>query len=310
MVMTAFIARDGRLFAKETDDHKAIRAVIDREQNANDYGDGEALLDVHTEDFIAVWARHYDGKTDWLQSKPRYTYDDIKKHVSSGDWAGRSAILSVEAEGILLSYQWFKGDAEIEESDGPSLLLEDLSAESAGEYKVVVSNDSGEATSEVANLTVIDEWSAEIGLVAHFQFEDEEDAGKDSSGNDNNIFDEGVLLADGIKGQALLLERDSRLNDLDEEFELDTHASFTWTAFIKTEDDGGLIAKSPENWSPGSKAIFVREGVLGFDTGWIGDSNGETELIDNKWHHVAIVVEAGEEEDAITLYVDLSLIHI
>ena len=218
--------------------------------------------------------------------------------------AGRSAILSVEAEGILLSYQWFKGDAEIEEADGSSLLLEDLSAESAGEYKVVVSNDSGEVTSEVANLTVIDEWSTEIGLVAHFKFEDEEDVGKDSSGNDNNIFDEGVVLAEGIKGQALLLERDSRLRDLDEEFELNTHASFTWTAFIKTEDDGGLIAKSPENWSPGSKAIFVREGVLGFDTGWIGDINGETELIDNKWHHVAIVVEAGEEEDAITLYVD------
>jgi len=218
--------------------------------------------------------------------------------------AGRSAILSVEAEGILLSFQWFKGDAEIEEADGPSLLLEDLSAESAGEYKVVVSNDSGEVTSETANVTVIDEWSPEIGLVAHFKFEDEEDAGKDSSGNDNNIFDEGVVLAEGIKGQALLLERDSRLRDLDEEFELNTHASFTWTAFIKTEDDGGLIAKSPENWSPGSKAIFVREGVLGFDTGWIGDINGETELIDNKWHHVAIVMEAGEEEDAITLYVD------
>ena len=60
MVMTAICASDVRLFAQETDDHRAIRAVIDREQNANDYDDGEALLDVHTEDFIAVWARHYD----------------------------------------------------------------------------------------------------------------------------------------------------------------------------------------------------------------------------------------------------------
>ena len=45
--MTAFIASDELLYAQETDDHKAIRALIDREQNANDTGDAEALLDVH-----------------------------------------------------------------------------------------------------------------------------------------------------------------------------------------------------------------------------------------------------------------------
>ena len=50
--MTAFIASDELLYAQETDDHKAIRALIDREQNANDTGDAEALLDVHREDFI------------------------------------------------------------------------------------------------------------------------------------------------------------------------------------------------------------------------------------------------------------------
>ena len=59
VVMTAFIASDELLYAQETDDHKAIRVLIDREQNANDTGDAEALLDVHSEDFIAVWARHY-----------------------------------------------------------------------------------------------------------------------------------------------------------------------------------------------------------------------------------------------------------
>ena len=96
VVMTAFIASDELLYAQETDDHKAIRALIDREQNANDTGDAEALLDVHREDFIAIWARHYDGSTDWLQSRPGYTYDDIKRRVSAEDWAGRSAILNDE----------------------------------------------------------------------------------------------------------------------------------------------------------------------------------------------------------------------
>ena len=96
VVMTAFIASDELLYAQETDDHKAIRVLIDREQNANDTGDAEALLDVHSEDFIAVWARHYDGATDWLQSRPGYTYDGIKRHVSAEDWAGRSATLKDE----------------------------------------------------------------------------------------------------------------------------------------------------------------------------------------------------------------------
>ena len=39
VVMTALIAIGERLYAQETDDHRAIRAVIDREQNANDSGD-------------------------------------------------------------------------------------------------------------------------------------------------------------------------------------------------------------------------------------------------------------------------------
>ena len=94
VVMAAFIASHELLYAQETDDHKAIRALIDREQNANDTGDAEALLDVHREDFIAVWARHYDGATDWLQSRPLYTYDDIKRRISAEDWADSSAILN------------------------------------------------------------------------------------------------------------------------------------------------------------------------------------------------------------------------
>ena len=39
VVVTAFSASDELLYAQETDDHKAICALIDREQNANDTGD-------------------------------------------------------------------------------------------------------------------------------------------------------------------------------------------------------------------------------------------------------------------------------
>jgi hypothetical protein len=115
VVMTAFIAGDELLYAQETDDHKAIRALIDREQNANDTGDAQALLDVHSEDFIAVWARHYDGATDWLQSRPGYTYDDIKRRVSAEDWAGRSAILNDEV--LDYKHKWEVVHIAIDEDD-------------------------------------------------------------------------------------------------------------------------------------------------------------------------------------------------
>jgi len=97
VVLTIFIAIGGSLYAQETEDHKAIRSVIDREQNAHDSGDAQALLDVHTKDFIAVGTRYYDGSPDWLQTKPIYTYDSIKKRVSAEGWAGRSAVLDDEA---------------------------------------------------------------------------------------------------------------------------------------------------------------------------------------------------------------------
>ena len=113
--MISFFAIGGSLFAQETDDHRAIRAVIDQEQNANDSGDAQALLEVHTEDFIAVWARHYDGATDWLQSRPRYTYDDIKRRVSAADWAGRSAILDDEI--LDFKHTWEVVHIAIDEDD-------------------------------------------------------------------------------------------------------------------------------------------------------------------------------------------------
>ena len=113
--MITFFAIGGSLFAQETDDYRAIRAVIDQEQNANDSGDAQALLEVHTEDFIAVWARHYDGATDWLQTRPGYTYDDIKKRVSAADWAGRSAILDDEV--LDFKHKWEVVHIAIDEDD-------------------------------------------------------------------------------------------------------------------------------------------------------------------------------------------------
>ena len=94
IVMSTSIASGGRVSAQETDDHRTIRTLIDREQKATDSGDAQALLDVNSEDFIAVWVRHYDGATDW---------------------AGRSATLDDEA--MAYKHNWEVVHIAIDEDD-------------------------------------------------------------------------------------------------------------------------------------------------------------------------------------------------
>jgi len=68
---------------------------------------------------------------------------------------GRNATFSVTAIGTTpLSYQWYKGTTLILGETSRTLRLMKVSAASAGSYYVVVSNSSGQATSNAATLTV------------------------------------------------------------------------------------------------------------------------------------------------------------
>jgi hypothetical protein len=69
---------------------------------------------------------------------------------------GDTVSFSVSALGALpLTYQWKRNNENLTGETGPTLTLENLTAEQAGAYSVVVSNAGGDTTSNPATLTVL-----------------------------------------------------------------------------------------------------------------------------------------------------------
>lgn len=70
--------------------------------------------------------------------------------------AGQSISLSPEVTGSApLRFQWFKNGAPIASATGPTLNLSNLQAHHSGAYYFSVTNSFGQATSQVANVSVI-----------------------------------------------------------------------------------------------------------------------------------------------------------
>jgi hypothetical protein len=66
-----------------------------------------------------------------------------------------SVLFTVAAVGVMpLNYQWFSGGTLLNGSNGPTLMLKDVSAANAGDYSVIISNSTGTTTSLVAHLFV------------------------------------------------------------------------------------------------------------------------------------------------------------
>lgn len=79
-----------------------------------------------------------------------------KEPVSQTVVAGQSATLAVEVEGTApFNYRWQKGGAEMAGRTEAVLTFDNVQASDAGDYRVLVSNAAGFATSQVATLTVL-----------------------------------------------------------------------------------------------------------------------------------------------------------
>lgn len=75
---------------------------------------------------------------------------------SQAVWAGGEVAFSVSAAGTPpLSYQWLRGQEPIAGATDSTLVLRNVGAALAGEYRVVVSNAAGSVTSDAALLTVM-----------------------------------------------------------------------------------------------------------------------------------------------------------
>lgn len=229
---------------------------------------------------------------------------EIHRHPQSTQAVqGRSLALSANVSGFVLEYQWMKDGQPVPADASPVLLIEEVTAESAGEYKLRVSNPSAFVDSEVATVTVLDAWNPSVGLAGYWNFETNGDLGKDASGNGADLKDFGAFAADGSKGKGIETGAEAFLRDTEANLPLDAIGDFAWTAMIRSENQGNIISKSDETWAAGNKSLFVRNGQLGFDAGWIGDAGGGPQLVDDAWHHIALVNQV-DGETRQTLYVD------
>lgn len=135
-------------------------------------------------------------------------------------------------------------------------------------------------------------------------------------------FDEGsgALAADAVReGRSFRIENPSwRRGYQDRSLEFEGRAraellgptpdfrdeDLTISVWIQTAADGTILSKASRsrNWMPDGKSLFVRDGRLCYDIGWVGVVESKSEVADSYWHHVAMTYES--ENSRVTLYVD------
>ena len=148
----------------------------------------------------------------------------------------------------------------------------------------------------------------EDGLVSYWSFDANNIDGKtvkDGTGNYNGTIKGSPKKVAGKIGDALEFDGDeTNFVEIDSPEEFDFNVDFTWSAWIKTDSSGpGVIcAKTggPGTDDKGPKTLWVRNGVLNMDTGWVGNvEDAGNNIDDNKWHHIAV---AGIPEDSKVQY--------
>lgn len=73
-----------------------------------------------------------------------------------------------------------------------------------------------------------------------------------------------------------------------------------FTAFVRFTTRGGgtlfAFCDPAGKWSPDAKALFIREGRLVYDIGWLGEMTAGSDLDDGRPHHAVLRVNAGRAE--------------
>lgn len=115
---------------------------------------------------------------------------------------------------------------------------------------------------------------------------------------------DGVTWRRGVRGRSL--DFDGTASAWVEGLDLDfAEQDITVAAWIHTTRDGTVFAMAPgadEDWAPDGVTLFLREGRLAFDVGWVGVVTGGPDLRDGSWHHVAASWRHGTGR--VSLFVD------
>lgn len=78
---------------------------------------------------------------------------------------------------------------------------------------------------------------------------------------------------------------------VDDAGELDMFSrDFTWVVEAMISGDGTLVSRAPRDgpWAPGGQTLFVRDGRLCFDVGWVGVVRSEERIEDERFHQFAM----------------------
>lgn len=127
-------------------------------------------------------------------------------------------------------------------------------------------------------------------------FEDEEELEDDEAEDDflDNLDD----------NQGLVFEGDVSLRVARaEDFDLTT-SDYTIVARIRTREGGTIFSEAPATGAhaPNTKSLYVADGVLQFDIGWVGVVRSRREVADGEEHVVAVTFR--HEDSEVKLYVD------
>ena len=70
---------------------------------------------------------------------------------------------------------------------------------------------------------------------------------------------------------------------------------FTIISTFRTTDRGTIVSKCPTEgiWVADAKALFVRDGLLVYDIGWVGALVGDVKVDDGNWHTAIVTNEGG-----------------
>ncbi len=132
----------------------------------------------------------------------------------------------------------------------------------------------------------------------------------DATGNHNGALEGEASITsdgDGFRGEALELSGDGARMNISNPAQFDFNTSFTWHAYIQTEDSsGGIFARNPSGtrWNQGSKALFLRSRSVQWDSGWVSNPRTQVQVDDGEWHQVIATYDASN--DQLNVYVDPS----
>lgn len=87
--------------------------------------------------------------------------------------------------------------------------------------------------------------------------------------------------------------------------QFDMHQNdFSIVVRIRTEHDGTIFCKTRNwaEWVPDGKALFVRDGRLVYDIGWVGAVASRKKINDGRWHDISMTWSAKDAK--VTFFID------